>query len=146
MRDSSETRVNTRGVRALRAAFLVGAIADAFALLPMLLPPLATSLWGIRDVSGSYRVAMGCAASLMFGWTLLLVWASRRPLERRDVAPLTFLVVAGIVLTEAIGAVAGIPDAWRLVPTWCMQGILLVLFGWAHYAGRQAVRVPQAMP
>ena len=108
--------------RVLRAVFLAGAVTDAVALLPMLLPSLATLLWGLRDVSDSYQLAMRCAASLMFGWTLLLVWASRRPLERRVVAPLTFLVVGGIVVSEIAGAVAGVVDAWRVVPTWARQG------------------------
>ena len=70
---SSETRPDTREARVLRAVFLAGAVTDAGALLPMLRPSLGTLLWGLRDVSGSYRVAIGCAASLMLGWTLLLV-------------------------------------------------------------------------
>jgi hypothetical protein len=95
--DSSEIRTDTREARVLQTAFLIGAVADAGALLPMLLPSLAARLWGLHDVSGSYRAAMACADSLMLGWTLLLVWASRRPLERRVVAPLTILVVGGLV-------------------------------------------------
>jgi hypothetical protein len=132
--------------RVLRAAFLAGAVTDAIAPLPMLLPSFATLLWGLRDVSDSYQLAMRCAASLMLGWTLLLVWASRRPLERRVVAPLTFLVVGGIVVSEIAGAVAGVVDAWRVVPTWCLQAILLVLFAWASYAGRQASHASQGTP
>ena len=143
---SSESRTGMRETRVLRAAFLAGAVTDAVALLPMLLPSFATLLWGLRDVSDSYQLAMGCAASLMLGWTLLLVWASRRPLERRVVAPLTFLVVGGIVVAEVVGAVAGVVDAWRLVPTWCLQAILLALFAWASFAGRPASRAPQVMP
>ena len=88
---------------------------------------------------------MRCAASLTFGWTLLLVWASRRPLERHVVAPLTVLVVGGIVVSEVAGAAAGVVDVWRVAPTWCLQAILLVLFAWATYAGRQASSAHQVM-
>lgn len=76
----------------------------------------------------------------------LLVWASCRPFERRVVAPLTFLVVGGIVVSEIAGAAAGVVDAWRVVPTWCLQAILLVLFAWASYAGRQASHASRAVP
>ena len=86
-----EIRVDTRNARVLRAVFLAGAVADAGALVPMMLPSL----------------------------------------ERRVVAPLTLLVVSGIVVTEVIGAVTGVLDAWRLVPTWCLQVLLLILFAWA---------------
>jgi hypothetical protein len=142
---SSETRTGIRETRVLRAAFLAGVVTDAVALLPMLLPSFATLLWGLRDISDSYLLAMRCAASLMLGWTLLLVWAFRRPLERHVVAPLTFVVVGGIVVSEAAGAVAGVVDVWRLMPTWCLQAVLLILFAWASYAGRQASRAPQAV-
>jgi hypothetical protein len=59
--------MNTPEERLLRIAFLAGAITDAGAHLPMLWPPLAGLLWGFRDVSGSYRFAMGYGASLMLG-------------------------------------------------------------------------------
>ena len=74
--NSRESRTDMPGARLLRPAFLAGAVTDAIALVPMLLPSLATLLWGLRDVSDSYELAMRCAASLMLGWTLLLVWAS----------------------------------------------------------------------
>jgi len=142
---SSESRSGQRQARVLRVAFVAGAVSDAIALVPMLLPSFATLLWGLRDVSDSYQLAMRCAASLMLGWTLLLLWAFHRPLERRIVAPLTFLVVGGIVVSEIGGAAAGVVDAWRVVPTWCLQAFLLLLLAWATYAGRQASRAPQAV-
>ena len=145
MADRSSERREMREARLIRVVFLAGAVTDAVALLPMLLPSLATLLWGLRDVSHSYQLAMRCAASLMLGWTLLLVWASRRPLERYVVAPLTVLVVGGIVVSEVAGAAAGVVDVWRVAPTWCLQAILLVLFAWATYAGRQASRARQVM-
>jgi hypothetical protein len=143
---SSGRRAIVRNTRVLRAVFLAGAVTDAAALLPMLLPSWATFLWGLRDASDSYRLAMRCGASLMLGWTFLLVWASRRPLERYVVAPLTVLVIGGIVVSEIAGATAGVVDAWRVVPTWCLQAILLVLFSWASYTGRQASHAPQLVP
>ncbi len=37
--------------RLLKTAFLAGAITDALALLPMLVPELARLLWGFEDQS-----------------------------------------------------------------------------------------------
>ena len=42
---SSERGANMREARVLRAVFLAGAVIDAVALLPMLLPSVATLLW-----------------------------------------------------------------------------------------------------
>ena len=61
-------------------AFMLGAITDALALVPMLLPPMAKLLWGFDAATGPYRFAMGYGASLMFGWTVLLLWAYARPI------------------------------------------------------------------
>lgn len=127
-----------REARALRTAFLAGAVTDAAAIGPMLVAPLASLLWGFEDASGSYRFAMGYGASLMLGWTLLLVWASRRPVERRFVAALTVVVIYGLVLTEILAVTSGALEAWRMVPTWCLQAALLVLFARAyHYRALQ---------
>ena len=123
--------------RLLRIAFLVAAITDAAALLPMLFPPLANLLWGLRDVSGTYRFAMGYGASLMFGWTVLLLWAYRRPLERGFVAALTALVVIGLIITELVAVDSSVLEARRMVPTWCLQAFLLALLGVAYHHGRR---------
>src|SRR5262249_39295764 len=125
--------------RLLRTAFLAGAVTDAAALLPMLSPSLAGVLWGFHDVSGAYRFAMGYGASLMFGWTILLLWAARRPLERRFVALLTVVVIYGLLVTEVVAVRSGTLAAWRMVPTWCLQAALLGLFagGYHHRALRR---------
>lgn len=119
--------------RLLRIAFLSGAVTDALALVPMLFPPMAKLLWGFDDARGAYRFAMGYGASLMLGWTLLLLWAYRRPQERRAVAALTVVVIYGLVLTEVTAVLSGAIDAWRMVPTWFLQAGLLALFAFAYH-------------
>ena len=112
----------------LRVAFAAGAITDALAIVPMLVPPLAKYLWGFEDGSGAYRFAMGYAASLMLGWTILLVWAYQSPVERRVVAALTAVVVGGLVVTEVVAVLSWQLAIWRMVPTWFLQAALVVLF------------------
>jgi peptidoglycan/LPS O-acetylase OafA/YrhL len=119
--------------RLLRTAFLVGAVTDALALVPMLSPWAARLLWGFDDPTGSYRFAMGYGASLMLGWTALLVWAHRRPVERRGVAALTVLVIYALVITEVAAVVTGVLEARRMAPTWCLQAALLGLFASAYH-------------
>jgi peptidoglycan/LPS O-acetylase OafA/YrhL len=125
--------MHDRQARLLRRAFLLGAITDALALVPMLVPGMASLLWGFSDASGPYRFAMGYGASLMLGWTALLVWAYRRPIERRFVAVLTILVIYGLLATEIAAVWSGHLEAWRMLPTWCVQGVLLFLFASAYH-------------
>ena len=121
--------------KVLRVAFLIGAITDAIAILPMLVPPLAYLLWGFEDVSGAYKFAMGYGASLMLGWSALLIWAYRKPIERKAMAALTVIVVWGLVFTEIIAVFSGYLSAWRMLPIWFLQAILISLFAWGfHYS------------
>ena len=107
----------------------------------MLVPSMATLLWGFDEFSGAYRFAMGYGAALMLGWTALLVWAYQRPLERRFVAALTALVICGLIATGVLAVVSGHLPAWRMAPTFCIQAVLLFLFVSAYHAptGRRRV-------
>jgi hypothetical protein len=130
-----------RRARLLRTAFLAGAVTDALALIPMLSPRMARVLWGFDDLGGPYRFAMGYGASLMSGWTALLIWAYQRPIERAFVAALTVFVICGLSATEIAGVLSGGFPAWRMVPTWVLQAILLGLFATAyHYPALHRLR------
>ena len=119
--------------RLLRIAFVVGAATDALAVMPMLSPALARFLWGFANQSGPYQFAMGYGASLMLGWTGLLAWAYRKPIERRFIAVLTMLVICGLAVTELIAVLSGDMTLTQMVPTWCLQAVLLALFLIGYY-------------
>jgi hypothetical protein len=125
--------MDDRRAQLLRTAFLAGAVSDALALVPMLWPPMARLLWGFDADDGAYRFAMGYGASLMAAWTLLLLWAWRRPIERAFVAALTVFVIYGLVATEVVAVASGAMPAWRMAPTWALQAGLLGLFATAYH-------------
>lgn len=133
----ARARLDARG-RRLRTAFVVGAVTDALALIPLLVPSMSLLMWGFADRTTPFRFAMGYAASLMLAWTALLVWASRRPLERAFVAPLTVLVIYGLVVTELVSVVLGDVERWRMIPTLILQAGLLWLFASAYHGWRIA--------
>lgn len=134
---AARARLDARA-RRLRAAFLVGAVTDALALIPLLVPSMSLLMWGFADPTTPTRFAMGYAASLMLAWTALLLWASRRPLERAFVAPLTVLVIYGLVATELSAVVVGGVERWRMAPTLVLQAGLLWIFGSAWHGWRLA--------
>jgi len=116
----------------LKCSFLIGAITDAFALIPMLCPAAAKIMWGFDSFSQSYYFAMGYGSSLMFGWTILLIWAIRKPLERRIVALFTIIVIIGLVATEVIASIYGFIKICKLIPTFVLQAILLFIFSYSY--------------
>jgi len=62
---------------------------------------------------------MGTGASLMAGWTFLLIWAVRKPIERRIIIFLTaFPVVFGLFIVTLIAFLNGNKTSvWILVKT-----------------------------
>ena len=115
----------------VRIAFLVGAITDGIAVIPMLSRRVGVALFG-GDGSqndATYRYAMGIGASLMTGWTLLLLWGAASPIERRGILLLTvFPVIAGIVFATVIAARNRVVLFSRVVPLWIHLGFVSLFY------------------
>jgi hypothetical protein len=121
----------------LRVCYWIGAVADAISAIIMLLPTVGGSIYGIPDFNpgSEYRYAMGLGASLMMGWTFLLIWADRRPVERRGVLLLTvFPVLFGLIITGIYAVATGLITAEMMVPTWIFQWVItgLYLFSYVY--------------
>ncbi len=118
----------------LRISYWAGAILDGIAFLIMLFPPLFALNNGLRNFNPGpdYHYAMGMGAPLMLAWTVLLLWADRKPMERKDILPITLLVVLGEVLTEISGVAAGFIAAPAMLITWAIQFVLIILFVFSY--------------
>ena len=127
-----------REVLHLRLAYWVGAVFDALTLIPMLVPGVGASIFGLRDFvpSAAYQYAMSTAAALMLGWTALLLWADRKPLARRGVLPLTVLVVAGLAGSGAYAVASGLIALNCMLPTWIWQAVISGYFLFAYWRSR----------
>jgi hypothetical protein len=106
--------------------FIIGAVLDGLVAVVMLVPSLEALVWGFDEpvLDSGYRFAMTFGAALMVGWTALLVWAAANPVDRRAVAPLTMLVVAGLMFAEFLGMASGFLPASRV---WALLGVQVVL-------------------
>lgn len=119
-----------------RKMFIVGAVLDGLLAVIMLTPRLEAVFWGFEEpvLDPGFRFAMTFGAALMVGWTALLVWAAVKPGERRAVALLTMLAVAGIMLAEILGNLSGFVPALHMWALTAFQALLLVGFALAFRA------------
>jgi hypothetical protein len=122
-----------KGVRVLKLAYLFGAIIDFLVFLLMVFPPLASTFWGFENFTEQYYFAMGNGAPLMLAWTLLLLWAYKKPVERRNIAPLTILVIIGIAITNIIMVNRGLFTIVEILPSFIIQTLLLLLFSIGYF-------------
>lgn len=111
-----------------RKMFIIGAILDGLVAVIMLVPGLEAVVWDLDEpvLDPSYRFAMTFGAALMIGWTALLVWAAADPVQRRAVAPLTILVVVGLMVAEILGMSSGFLPALHVAAALAFQAALLI--------------------
>ena len=110
----------------------------------MLSPDLFAATNGLKDFHPGleWRFAMGMGASLMLGWAALLLWADRKPLERKGVLLITVLpVVLGLALNEIVAVLAGFLPTATTIPVWIAQAIIAGLFVFS-YVGARSIRPP----
>jgi hypothetical protein len=133
--------VKNKAVFWLKLSFIIGAVVDGLALIPMVIPGAARIFWGFQDFTGMYYFAMGMGASLMLAWTILLLWAYQKPLERRFIALLTIIILAGIGATEITMVGLDYFSFKSVLPSLIMQAAWLVLFGYSFIiSGRVEVK------
>lgn len=123
----------------LRLSFWVGAIVDAVAAIQLLLPEFWASSYGfLPHRSGpELNAALWTAAVLMAGWTVLLIWADRKPVERKEIMLITlFPVISGLTLNNVYGVAAGFMDARATAPIIVLQLAIGSLCLFSYYTAR----------
>ena len=112
---------NTKRMFLIKVAYWLGIAADALWSVGLLFPPVFAILTNVPhfDPDIQVRLIMGMGGSLMAGWTLLLLWAVRQPIERRFVILLTaYPVVFGMFVVSLVGFLGGNTfNLWLLIKT-----------------------------
>ena len=120
----------------LRTSFWIGAILDGIYAVNMGLVWLIDGYSGF-DPLGLMRFAEGLQSSYPWGiacvfmtsWTTLLVWADRKPIERKDVLLLTaFPLISGLLIDTFFAIVTNLATWVDMLPTQLVYVFLMVLF------------------
>ena len=118
-----------RKIRWLKASYLAGAVADFGAGVLALIP----GRMGQTEIT----YPMGLAATLMFGWSLLLIWAYRKPVERKGILVITiFPVITGLMAAGLYAVAAGIFPVGRIVPSSVVGIGLIALMGYSYLGAK----------
>ena len=123
----------------IRIPYWLGIIADAIWAVALFVPQVFGVLTGRPDFDTDLqlRLVMAVGGILMTGWTFLLLWAVKKPVERRFVIILTaFPVVFGLFIVALVGFLAGNTfQLWILIKT----SVLFICMVISYFlAGREA--------
>ncbi len=108
----------------IKAPYWLGIVADTIWAVALVCPGIFGLMTGRPGFNPDleYRLVMGIGASLMMGWTFLLVWAVRAPIERRVVGLLTaFPVVFGLLVVAFVGFLNG-----NMFNIWVLAKLLIL--------------------
>ncbi|MCK4565755.1 MAG: hypothetical protein KAU48_00460, partial [Candidatus Thorarchaeota archaeon] len=115
----------------LRLSYWFGAVIDAIVGVSMIFPDVFAMMEGFSTFTPGpdYTFAMGLGAPLMFGWTILLLWGDRKPVERREILLITvFPVIIGIYANRLAGLANGFVTLEGSLISLIVPIILVALF------------------
>jgi len=88
----------------LRVSYWIGIVIDAYEAVRLTLLRYSALPQNLEIqgplIGGLFGIGQGMA--LMWGWTLLLFWADRRPMERRGVLLLTVVPVMVLIFSSTV--------------------------------------------
>ncbi len=120
----------------LRLSYWIGAIIDGFVAIQMVLPGFWASFNSITShlSSPELNYALGTGASLMLGWTILLLWADRKPVERKGILLITVIpVILGMMLNNIVSTTSGLKTVTSTIPVLTIQLALVALFIFSYW-------------
>jgi peptidoglycan/LPS O-acetylase OafA/YrhL len=81
------------------------------------------------EITPVYLYVSRVAGALMLGWTVLLFWAQRRPVERADILMLTLFPVVTILAGAAVlVARSGQIALSNMTPMFILYGIVFCIY------------------
>ena len=119
----------------LRISYWAGAIVDLYAAFRWLFPQVFPD----SSADMGYSLGMKWGVALMLGWVALLIWADRKPVERRDILLLTiFPVITGLLVTAVVAFTAGFISTSTLILNSVVLVVLIGLMGFSYLNARKS--------
>ena len=127
----------------LRFCLLTGALLDFFGAAVFVFPSVLFRLYGLDPslLTTPARAGFLAAGALMLGWSGILVWAERNPVERKGVLIITVVpAIAGLAAAEIYVVAVGLVTAGRMVGTLTVQAVLSMTFLCAYAVSKRSHR------
>lgn len=82
-------------IKFIKIVYKLGAVIDFYFVVALSIPSLWAFTFNITDFNPDVpeRLAILTGASLMLGWTMLLLWADKKPVERKFILLLSIFPV-----------------------------------------------------
>ena len=117
-------------IKWLRISYWAGVIGD-FALAILVLIP---ERMGVP----AYCYPMGLMSAAAFSWGCMLIWADRKPLERKWILLPTILIVIMLLIAGIYSLYVGVISIKKYFPNFILIPAMIVLWSFSYYNARDA--------
>ncbi len=118
-------------IKLLKTSYWIGIIADALATIILFSPKIANVVLQPQpfEISEVYLYVSRVAGALMLGWTVLLIWGVKKPIERADILIITLFPVVAVLAIAAILVVKSNQIALdKVLPMFILYVVLFATF------------------
>ena len=112
----------------LRISYWAGAIGDFLLAILVLIPE--------RMGVSSYVYPMGLMSAVAFSWGCMLIWADRKPLERKWILLPTILVGIMLLLAGIYSIYSGVITIRSYIPNFILLPALVILLSFSYFNAR----------
>lgn len=123
----------------IRLAYWLGILGDLVAAVYMLFPQLDKSSFN-SGITSDLVFGLGTrrGAHLMIGWTILLLWADQKPVERKDILLITLCPVeAGRLVYLVYALLEGFAAPAQTISNLIIEGIFIAVFAIGYLNAKQ---------
>lgn len=128
-------------IRTIQYICWFGAAVDMLWAIALIFPRLYGLLTGnnMIDVDLSIRLIMATEAALMAGWSLLLLWVSQHPVQRRAILLITIMpVLASLMVITLTGMFNGhAENIWIFIKCVFLTVAMAIAYFFACTAARE---------
>jgi len=114
----------------LRISYWAGAIGDFLIAILVLIPE--------RMGVPSYCYPMGLMSAVAFSWGCMLIWADRKPLERKWILLPTILVGIMLLIAGIYSIYSGVITIRSYFPNFFIFPAMVTLWSFSYYNARDA--------
>ncbi len=113
----------------LRISYWVAAIADFAIAVVVLIPE--------RMGVSAYCYPMGLMSAVAFSWGCMLIWADRKPLERKWILLPTILVIIMLLIAGVYSIYIGAISIRTYFPNFIIIPVVVALLSFSYYNARE---------
>ncbi|MHA2250640.1 MAG: hypothetical protein ACXAD7_09760 [Candidatus Kariarchaeaceae archaeon] len=130
-------------IRLLRISYWIAAILDALFALDMYYVATKGStsklsyIFSLETVGpDAYRYALALFGGVAISWTILLIWADQKPVERKGILLVTITIFTGLMVANLIGQELNVLATERFTRRWIVFLSLIALFAYSYWNAR----------